>query len=73
MFKGEKNLLYFQMILVVEKKYFLLSEDKKVQYLLGKIFVDGFLQNELNVVYDDVSKDYDQVQKRIFFFEMKLI
>lgn len=47
---------------VAEKKYSLPSEDKKAQYLLGKILADGLSQNELNAAYDDVSKDYDQVQ-----------
>lgn len=61
MLKGEKNLLYFQMTSVAEKKYSLPSEDKKAQYLLGKILADGLSQNELNAAYDDVSKDYDQV------------
>lgn len=52
---------------VAEKKYSLPSEDKKAQYLLGKILADGLSQNELNAAYDDVSKDYDQVQERIIF------
>lgn len=59
--KERKNLLYFQMTSVAEKKYSLPSEDKKAQYLLGKILADGLSQNELNAAYDDVSKDYDQV------------
>lgn len=54
---------------VAEKKYSLPSEDKKAQYLLGKILADGLSQNELNAAYDDVSKDYDQVQERIIFFQ----
>lgn len=53
---------------VAEKKYSLPSEDKKAQYLLGKILADGLSQNELNAAYDDVSKDYDQVQERNVFF-----
>lgn len=53
---------------VAEKKYSLPSEDKKAQYLLGKILADGLSQNELNAAYDDVSKDYDQVQERHVFF-----
>lgn len=52
---------------VAEKKYSLPSEDKKAQYLLGKILADGLSQNELNAAYDDVSKDYDQVQERNVF------
>lgn len=55
------HLLNFQMTSVAEKKYSLPSEDKKAQYLLGKILADGLSQNELNAAYDDVSKDYDQV------------
>lgn len=62
------HLLNFQMTSVAEKKYSLPSEDKKAQYLLGKILADGLSQNELNAAYDDVSKDYDQVQERNVFF-----
>lgn len=72
MLKGEKNLLYFQMTSVAEKKYSLPSEDKKAQYLLGKILADGLSQNELNAAYDDVSKDYDQVQKSNIFFRNEI-
>lgn len=57
---------------VAEKKYSLPSEDKKAQYLLGKILADGLSQNELNAAYDDVSKDYDQVQERIIFFQNEI-
>lgn len=57
---------------VPEKKYSLPSEDKKAQYLLGKILADGLSQNELNAAYDDVSKDYDQVQERIIFFQNEI-
>lgn len=60
------------MSLVAEKKYSLPSEDKKAQYLLGKILADGLSQNELNAAYDDVSKDYDQVQERIIFFQNEI-
>lgn len=57
---------------VAEKKYSLPSEDKKAQYLLGKILADGLSQNELNAAYDDVSKDYDQVLERIIFFQNEI-
>lgn len=57
---------------VAEKKYSLPSEDKKAQYLLGKILADGLSQNELNAAYDDVSKDYDQVQERFIFFQNEI-
>lgn len=57
---------------VPEKKYSLPSEDKKAQYLLGKILADGLSQNELNAAYDDVSKDYDQVLERIIFFQNEI-
>lgn len=57
---------------VPEKKYSLPSEDKKAQYLLGRILADGLSQNELNAAYDDVSKDYDQVLERIIFFQNEI-
>ena len=56
----QRTFLKFQMT-TTEKKYSLPTEDKKAQYLLGRILADGLSQNELNAAYDDVSKEYDQV------------
>lgn len=42
-------------------RYIIFVEDQDVVKFVGKVLVEGLLQKELNVVYDDVCKDYDKV------------
>ncbi|XP_048766769.2 methyltransferase-like protein 27 [Ostrea edulis] len=43
------------------QRYSLPSDDHGAANILGKVFLDGLSQNELNEAYNDVSKDYDQI------------
>jgi hypothetical protein len=43
------------------QRYSLPREDEGVASFIGKIFVDGLSQKELNETYNDASKFYDKV------------
>lgn len=48
---------------ISDSKYTLPSAEAKVTTLLERVLHDGLNTTELAAVYDDVSKEYDKVNK----------